>query len=106
MWGGEEGVHITTCVAQQAVQSGATFVAEQALQHYLCTVESQTGSSRLLDSQLSAERPQPGRERGGRVRGGGGGGGGVGRGRVPLLCCAHSGTPISSQIGSISGTGM
>ena len=28
------------------------------------------------------------------------------RGRVPLLCRAHSGTPISSQIGSISGTGM
>ena len=58
MWGAEEGVHITTCVAQQAVQSGATFVAEQ---HYLCTVESQTGSSRLVDSQLSAERPSPGR---------------------------------------------
>ena len=32
--------------------------------------------------------------------------GGEGGGRVPILCCAHSGTPISSQIGSISGNGM
>ena len=76
-------MHITTCVA-----SRCNICAPQSLSDWQRPA---VGSS----SQLS-----------GRNQEGAGGLGLRGGGPHPILYCAHSGTPISSQIRSINGTGM